>query len=338
MPTVSWSSEVRLWCACALLLLQGILEVLYRTGPLPWPNIFETHRAIYIFYTHFLISSCIRAHARLRLLASTVADSTWPFTPDLLESTHVVYLIWCPFRQLFYIGKTVDFMVRLRRHIYGFLAPESAHPQPYMSVLCAQARGDAAHALSSIVFMPIARCFEEEATLVLERSLIDSMHPPLNEPYVRSLLHTGTARRAPRPHHASRVSVTLAAATKPARLTQTALSAAWRLPQVKNAPCQQYRSYGCSCMQHTRQASVRSCADGAVQDISLRVVCSSSPHPANGYRAPKIGGHSLYGSRAPFPQMAAALYADYGIITLDTFIIGPVATPPDLISTCGFST
>ena len=238
MPTVSRSGQVRFWSSIVLLLLTGVLEILYRDeGPLPWSSIFQTHRAIYPFAAHFLICSYVRAHARIRLLAATVAGSTWPFSPDVLESTHVVYVIWCPFRRLFYIGKTIDFMARLRRHIYGFLAPDSAHPQPYTSVLCAHFGGDAARALASIIFTPISRCFEEEATLRLERRLIDSMHPPLNEPYVKKLLPARVAQRAMRPHHCRRLSVTTAAATKPTRFSQTTLAAAShsRLGEVRTS-------------------------------------------------------------------------------------------------------
>ena len=165
--------------------------------------------------------SYIRAHARILYLAATVAGSTWPFSADLLESTFVVYVGWCPLRRLFYIGKTVDFMARLRRHTYGFLRPDSAHPQPYMTLLQALSGGDPAHALSSLIFIPVSRCFTEEAAAHLERELIDALHPPLNEPYVQKLLSAAAARHAHRPTRTVSMSVGCKPATSLARMSSS---------------------------------------------------------------------------------------------------------------------
>jgi len=129
-----------------------------------------------------------RTHARPRILAATLPGTTWPLSLDLLDSTFVVYMAWSPLTGLFYIGKTNDFRERLRRHINGFLRQASSHPQPYMVALIAAFKGDAPAALASLVYIPIARCYSEEAALRLEHYLINSEHPPLNEPYVQKLL------------------------------------------------------------------------------------------------------------------------------------------------------
>ena len=123
------------------------------------------------------------------------------------------------FVSYFYIGKTVDFMARVRRHTYGFLRSDSAHPQPYATFLCGRAGGDAPRALSQLIFTPTARCFSDEAATKTLRHLIDTEHPPLNEPYIRRLLSSACARHGHRPHLMARMTVTARPPTRPARFS-----------------------------------------------------------------------------------------------------------------------
>lgn len=108
-----------------------------------------------------------------------------------------------PRNRYFYIGKTVNFRERLRKHFIGFLRPDSARPQPYMNFLISLAGGCPAAALSGLIFVPIALCINADSALELEQHIINSEHPPLNEPYVSSLLAGSFAkswrchRRAP---------------------------------------------------------------------------------------------------------------------------------------------
>ena len=46
------------------------------------------------------------------------------------------------------------------------------------------AGGSRAQALSQLIFVPIAQCATEEDTRQLEQNIIDTLHPPLNQPYV----------------------------------------------------------------------------------------------------------------------------------------------------------
>ena len=90
------------------------------------------------------VSHCIfRATSSWQTHAVLVRDSAfllllylgrlWPPSSDLIDAGIVVYIIWSPWSRLLYIGKTIDFRERIRRHLRGLLQPESAHPQPYMS-------------------------------------------------------------------------------------------------------------------------------------------------------------------------------------------------------------
>lgn len=146
------------------------------------------------------MASCKPFYARLRALAAPLPGSSWPFTLDLLDSAFVVYIAFSRTSHLFYIGKPNEFISRLRRHCYGFLRPESAHPQPYVTVLRSLFGGDASAALASLIFVPIAHCYSEEDALKLEKHLIDTEHPPLNEPYVQKLLPVALSHLSLQPH------------------------------------------------------------------------------------------------------------------------------------------
>ena len=89
----------------------------------------------------------------------------------------VVYLVFSLWHKHFYIGKTLDFWERLRKHIIGFLRPGMARPQPYMTYLTYAACGSPSLALSRTICVPIAMCEDETTALQLEQHLISTVHP-----------------------------------------------------------------------------------------------------------------------------------------------------------------
>ena len=94
-----------------------------------------------------------------------------------------MYLAFSIWQKHFYIGKTLDFRERLRKHIIGFLRPGMARPQPYMTYLTYAACGSLSLALSRTICVPIAMCEDETTALQLEQHLISTVHPSLNDPY-----------------------------------------------------------------------------------------------------------------------------------------------------------
>jgi hypothetical protein len=183
MPRVSRNQQIRKWFENLLSLCSQLLYGLYSMKPLPWPAIFSTHQLALAITGHFWMCSTRPSCARLRILAATVSNSLFPPSPEVLDSTHVVYVVWSPWSRWFYIGKVIDFRQRLRRHLNGFLKPEVVPQQPYMVLLSSRAGGDSCAAASQYFFTPIAACPSDEDTIRLETFLINTLHPPLNEPY-----------------------------------------------------------------------------------------------------------------------------------------------------------
>jgi len=109
-------------------------------------------------------------------------------------------------------------MERLRRHIYAFLRPELARPQPYMTFLTDRSGACAASALSGMHFVPIAHSATEQETETLEQRTINTEHPPLNVPYVTRLMAGISSLR----HHRvqPRLVVSLRASSTLARFKQ----------------------------------------------------------------------------------------------------------------------
>ncbi|CAK0879436.1 unnamed protein product, partial [Prorocentrum cordatum] len=185
MPCVSRAPHIRLVVSTLIGLIQDYLYVLYSdTGPLKWGGIFALQSTGFGLAAHFLMASTFKRHARLRILATTLLRSTRPPSESLLDASFVVYIMWSPWRPYFYVGKTVNFRERLRKHIDAFLNASCDSQQPYMEVLRRHARGDAARAASAWFYLPIGCLPSDAQAFTLEQHVIDSEHPRLNVPYV----------------------------------------------------------------------------------------------------------------------------------------------------------
>ena len=232
MPCVSRTPHIRLAIVTCLTLLQAVLHTHYSLpGPLHWDSIFLLHSMGFVLAGHLLMASTFRRHARLRALAATLPGSTWPPDEQLLEGTFIVYLMWSPWRPYIYVGKTVHFKERLRKHLYAFLTPQNDSQQPSMEVLRCQANRDAPLAASSWLYLPIARFSNDAEAVTLEQHLISTEHPHLNEPYVRKLLGTHAGYQALGRH----LRLTAAPPTAPARLTQRLAHAHAARPRAQPA-------------------------------------------------------------------------------------------------------
>ncbi|CAK0858357.1 unnamed protein product [Prorocentrum cordatum] len=218
---VSRSPRDRKLIIAGLALLQDCLLHLYSfAGSLPWDCIFVLHRLGFVLARHFLMATTHKFYARIRLLAATLPGATWPPTEALMDAPFVVYLMWSPWRRLFYIGKTIYYKERLRKHLYAFLRPSNDSQQPYMAYLRHCSGGDAPSAAASWLYLPIARFSSDAAASSLERHLIDVEHPRLNEPHVHRLLALCGPASAPVQWSARGTRISAAPPTAPARFTQ----------------------------------------------------------------------------------------------------------------------
>ena len=184
-PRVSRAPQERHFIFTPLAVTSGILLKLYsHAGHIPWQNIFAAHHIMILLSEYLSVSSKLGQYARLRTQASSPQGTTWPLLSlQLLDAKVVVYLAFSLWHKHFYIGKTLDFRERLRKHIIGFLRPGMARPQPYMTYLTYAACGSPSLALSRTICVPIAMCEDETTALQLEQHLISTVHPSLNDPY-----------------------------------------------------------------------------------------------------------------------------------------------------------
>ena len=215
MPCISRSREIRFCDITTLALVRYALQNVYSVSPFIWPCIFTLLRSGIVLAASLLMSSTTAFYSKLRALATSLPSSTWPPSPDSLHAEFVVYLIFSPWHKYFYIGKTVDFQQRVRRHLQGLLYPGNHKPQPYMTFLSTLFRGDRAAAAASLIFLPIAHAPNNADLIELERHIIDTVHPPLNEPYVQRLLDSS----GPHSRRRRRFYV-FSPPTPPARITQ----------------------------------------------------------------------------------------------------------------------
>ena len=232
MPCVSWTPHIRDAIVTSLALLHDNLYKVYSSpGPLRWDCIFRLHSVGFLLARHFFMASTFRRHVHLRVLAASLPYSTWPPSELLLDATFVVYVMWSPWRPYIYVGKTIYFKERLRKHIYVFLHPHCDSQQPYMEVLRRQAHGDAPRAASSWLYLPVACCPDDSAAVALEQHLIATVHPHLNEPYVRRLLGT----HAGYPASGGHLRLCGAPPTHPAQMTQMRAHAQDERPRAQPA-------------------------------------------------------------------------------------------------------
>lgn len=169
-------------------LIRSSLAVLYSCKPLPWKAILSFHRLILFITPHFLAASTRRHLCRLRVLCSSLPCSTWPTRDKDLDAAFVVYVIWSPWFRPFYVGKSIDFHARVRRHLNGLLSPATSAQQPYMVYVTSKAGGCASKAVAPWFFTPIVCCSSDEEALNLEQRLISTLQPRLNAPFVNRLL------------------------------------------------------------------------------------------------------------------------------------------------------
>ena len=188
MPCVFRSSQFRTWILNCCTLVRAIFEYLYIQTPLPWGSIFAAHRLALFLSGDCLMSSTHSRFASIRAISSALPNSLWPPCPSHLDAANIINLVWSPWYRHYYIGKTVNFKERLRRHIHGFLNPHSSPQQPYQMYLIAKAGGLSHRAVSSCFFMPIIQCSNADDLLGIEGYLIRTLQPRLNEPYIRKLL------------------------------------------------------------------------------------------------------------------------------------------------------
>ena len=103
----------------------------------------------------------------------------------MLDAKTVVYMGFRPPHRYLYLGKTLNFSERLRKHTLAFLRPGySARTQAYMSFLTMISEGSASRALADMLFFPLALCSDESSALALEHHFISTAPPSLKDPYV----------------------------------------------------------------------------------------------------------------------------------------------------------
>ena len=187
---MSLSKQFRTQILFGFALIRRLFESSYSLQQLPWSNIFTLHSLSLHISGSLFISSTRPYIARIRSLMASLPGALWPPTSLHLDAANVIYVIWSPWYRLYYIGQTVDFQQRVRRHINGFLRPNSSPQQPYMVYLTARAQGLPHIALASWFFAPIIQCGNQEELVQLETHLIHTLQPPLNEPFIQHLLRS----------------------------------------------------------------------------------------------------------------------------------------------------